>query len=151
MFVCRYYRIYDIGREIDLAYLEKALTEDPAAGYSLGRAGFQRVKPKSIMLEAQPLMLKMDPFLIEREGQHLEFSVVAKIYDIGALSLCFIYEDMGSPVAPTGGDCRLAVRAGRARRFILGIFYPAYRSPQDSPERYGPHSRFLRGLRDLCP
>jgi len=98
MFVCRYYRIYDIGREIDLTYLEKALTEDPAAGYTLGRAGFQRVKPKSIMLEAQPLMLKMDPFRIDRDGQHLDFSVVAKIYDIGAMSLCFIYEDQGSPV-----------------------------------------------------
>jgi hypothetical protein len=98
MFVCRYYRIYDIGREIDLADLEKALTGDPAANYSLGRAGFQRVKPKSIMLEAQPLMLKMNPFRIERDGQQLGFSVVAKIYDIGALSLCFIIEDPGSPV-----------------------------------------------------
>jgi hypothetical protein len=97
MFVCRYYRIYDIGREIDLAALEKALTEDPAAGYSLGRAGFQRVKPKSIMLEAQPLMLKMNPFTTERDGRQLGFSVVAKIYDIGALSLCFIIEDPGSP------------------------------------------------------
>ncbi|HVP94810.1 MAG TPA: hypothetical protein VMS89_06505 [Methanoregulaceae archaeon] len=98
MFVCRYYRIYDIGREIDLAALEKALAGDPAAEYSLGRAGFQRVKPKSIMLEAQPLMLKMKPFRIERVGQQLDFSVIAKIYDIGAMSLCFVVEDPGSPV-----------------------------------------------------
>ena len=98
MFVCRYYRIYDIGREIDLAALEKSLAENPAAGYTLGRAGFRRVKPKSIMLEAEPLMLKMNPFRIEREGQQLGFSVIAKIYDIGALSLCFIFEDPGSPV-----------------------------------------------------
>ena len=98
MFACRYYRIYDIGREIDLTLLEKVLAEALAANYSLGRASFQRVKPKSIMLEDPPLMLKMDMIHVEREGRIFDFSVVAKVYDIGAMSLCFTCEDTTSPL-----------------------------------------------------
>ena len=54
---------------------------------------FVRVKPKSIMLESSPLLIRMLPVTVEREGRSYEFSAVARVYDIGVISLCFIYED----------------------------------------------------------
>lgn len=98
MYSCRYYRVYDIGREIDLERLEKALAEALAANYSLGRASFQRVQPKSIMMEEPPLMLRMDSVRVTRGARNYDFWVIAKVYDIGAISLCFVYENSQSPV-----------------------------------------------------
>jgi hypothetical protein len=88
MISLRFYRIYDTGREIDLDWLEKAL----ARNYFTARTSFVRVKPKSIMLEEPPLMLQMLPVRIERDGRQFEFSVQARIFDIGAFSFCFVYE-----------------------------------------------------------
>ena len=85
----RFYRIYDIGREIDLDWLEKALAQN----YFTARTSFVRVKQKSIMIEEPPLMIQMHPIRIEREGKPFEFSVVARVYDIGVISFCFIFED----------------------------------------------------------
>jgi hypothetical protein len=91
----RFYRIYDIGREIDLDWLEKAL----AQSYFTARSSFVRVKPKSIMLEDPPLMIQMHPIRVERNGRPYEFSVVARVYDIGAISYCFIYENQDADPA----------------------------------------------------
>jgi hypothetical protein len=88
MISLRFYRIYDTGREIDLDWLEKAL----ARNYFTARTSFVRVKPKSIMLEEPPLMIQMLPVQIERDGRQFEFSVQARIFDIGAFSFCFVYE-----------------------------------------------------------
>jgi hypothetical protein len=85
----RFYRIYDIGREIDLDWLEKALAQN----YFTARTSFVRVKQKSIMIEEPPLMIQMLPIRIEREGKPFEFSAVARVYDIGVISFCFIFED----------------------------------------------------------
>ncbi|MBP2133718.1 hypothetical protein J2128_001672 [Methanomicrobium sp. W14] len=89
MISIRYYRIYDIGNEIDLDLLEKDLTQT----FPTARTSFLRVKPKSIILENKPVLLKSEPVKIEKEGTTLEFSVLAKIYDIGAISICFVYEN----------------------------------------------------------
>jgi hypothetical protein len=89
MIALRFYRIYDIGREIDLSWLERAL----AQSYFTARTSFVRLKPKSIMLEDPPLMIQMNPIRVERDGRSFEFSVVARIYDIGVISFCFIYEN----------------------------------------------------------
>jgi hypothetical protein len=89
MITLRFYRIYDIGREIDLDWLEKALAQN----YFTARTSFIRVKPKSIMLEDPPLMIQMHPIRVERDGRPFEFSVVARVYDIGVISFCFIYEN----------------------------------------------------------
>jgi hypothetical protein len=97
MFACRYYRVYDIGKEIDLDRLEHTLSEEHATGYSFGRAGFQGVQPKSIMLEDPPLTISLDWFLTTRDSVEYQFSVVAKVYDIGAISICFIHADQHSP------------------------------------------------------
>jgi hypothetical protein len=89
MISLRLYRIYDIGREIDIDWLERALAQN----YFTARTSFVRVKPKSIMMEDPPLMIQMHPILVEREGRTFEFSVVARVFDIGAISFCFVYND----------------------------------------------------------
>ncbi len=89
MITLRFYRIYDIGREIDLNWLERAL----AQSYYTARTSFVRVKPKSIMIEDPPLSIQMHPVRVERDGRSFEFSVVARVYDIGAISFCFVYEN----------------------------------------------------------
>ena len=89
MITLRFYRIYDIGREIDLDWLEQAL----AKSYFTARTSFVRVKQKSIMIEDPPLMIQMHPIRVERDGRPFEFSVVARVYDIGAISFCFIFEN----------------------------------------------------------
>lgn len=93
MISLRFYRIYDIGREIDLDQLERQL----ARSYFTARASFLRVNPKSIMMEDPPLMLKMHEVSVEREGITFNLQVVARLYDIGAISLCFSFEDPEAP------------------------------------------------------
>lgn len=89
MISLRFYRIYDIGREIDLDWLEKALAQN----YFTARTSFVRLNPKSIMLEDPPLMIQMNPIRVEREGKSFDFSVQARIFDIGVISFCFIHEN----------------------------------------------------------
>lgn len=88
MIALRFYRIYDIGREVNLDWLEK----DLAASFVTARTSFRRVKPKSIIMENPPLILRMEPMLVERDGKSFDFTVSARIYDVGAISLCFVYE-----------------------------------------------------------
>ncbi len=95
MISLRFYRIYDIGREIDLNWLEQAL----AKNYFTARTSFVRVKPKSIMIEEPPLMIQMNPIRVERNGRQFEFSVAARVYDIGVISFCFIYENPDADLA----------------------------------------------------
>jgi hypothetical protein len=38
----------------------------------------------------------MLPIVVEREGRSFEFSAVARVYDIGVISLCFIHENPGA-------------------------------------------------------
>jgi hypothetical protein len=85
----RYYRIYDIGREIDLDWLERELSQS----YVTARMSFLRLKQKSVMIEDPPLTIRMHPLRVERAGQSFDFSVVARVYDIGAISFCFVYEN----------------------------------------------------------
>jgi hypothetical protein len=85
----RFYRIYDIGREIDLDWLERELARD----YLTARTSFLRVKQKSIMIEDPPLTIRMHPIRVEREGRSFEFMAVARVYTIGAISFCFVHED----------------------------------------------------------
>lgn len=44
-------------------------------------------------MEDPPLMLKLHQVSIEREGMLFEMTAIARVYDIGAISLCFAYED----------------------------------------------------------
>lgn len=84
----RFFRIYDIGKEIDIRRLETAL----ARSYYTARANFQRIKPKSIMIEDPPLLLRMHPTEVTIGSVRYDVMVSARIFDIGAISLCFVYE-----------------------------------------------------------
>jgi ribosome-binding factor A len=95
MYAIRFYRIYDIGEEIDLAALERGLAESMA----IARAGFVRVHPKSISMVYPPLLIRLQSACIEHGGRSHEFTVVAKVFDIGAISLCMIHEKMDAPAA----------------------------------------------------
>ncbi|MDD1654252.1 MAG: hypothetical protein LUO91_00900, partial [Methanomicrobiales archaeon] len=88
MIALRFYRIYDIGREFDLDWLEREL----AHGYPTARTSLLRVAQKSIMIEDPPLTIRLQPVRMERNGRPFEFTVVARVYDIGAISLCLAYE-----------------------------------------------------------
>ena len=88
----RYYRIFDIGREIDLDRLEVAL----AQSHAISRAGFLRIKPKSIMMESPPLQLRLGPVAINTGDRSVEMDTVARIYDVGVISLCFIAGELST-------------------------------------------------------
>jgi hypothetical protein len=45
------------------------------------------------MLEVPPLLIQMNPIRVERDGRPFEFSVQARVFDMGAISFCFTYED----------------------------------------------------------
>jgi len=95
MITLRFYRIYDIGRDLNLDWLEQKLAQN----YFTARTSFVRVKQKSIMIEDPPLMIQMNPIRIERENLPFDFSVVARVYDIGVISICFVYEDVAADYA----------------------------------------------------
>ncbi|MCQ6962033.1 hypothetical protein [Methanolobus chelungpuianus] len=88
MIMLRFYRIYDIGLEIDLDWLEKEL----ARSFTTARTGFLRVKPTSILMDVTPLTIGMGQSVVQKEGKTFSFNVFARIFDIGAISLCFVYE-----------------------------------------------------------
>ena len=88
MIALRFYRIYDIGLEIDLDWLEKEL----ASSFLTARTSFLRVGPKSIIMDIPPLLIRMGKSSVEKGGMTYDFSVFARIFDIGAISLCLVYE-----------------------------------------------------------
>ncbi|MBN1431524.1 MAG: hypothetical protein JW931_01995 [Methanomicrobiaceae archaeon] len=84
----RFYRIYDIGMEIDLNLLETVF----ANKYVTSRARFRRIRPKSIIMDTPPLLLNLEQISVVKEGITYDMSMVAKILDVGAVSLCIILE-----------------------------------------------------------
>ncbi|MDH7594469.1 MAG: hypothetical protein QHG99_09045 [Methanomicrobiales archaeon] len=82
-------RIFDAGKEIDLTALAPQLDRTIATS----RTGFQQVMPKSIAVEETPLQFRMHPFELRYGDSIFDFSVVARIYSIGAISLCFIFQE----------------------------------------------------------
>ena len=137
MIALRFYRIYDIGREIDLNWLEQAL----AKNYFTARTSFVRVKPKSIMIEEPPLMIQMNPIRVERDVRQFEFSVAARVYDIGVISFCFIYENPDADLAALEELAFLFARPGRTH----GLLCPVPSRP--SGRSYAPTSRTLQSTR----
>ncbi len=99
-YAIRFYRIYDTGKEINISHVEEAL----AAGHTIGRSTFTRVKPKSISMEVPPLLLRLPGVTGNAGGEETPLTVVARVYDIGAVSICFILEEM----AASSGELRRA-------------------------------------------
>ena len=94
-FAIRFYRIYDMGNEIDLNRLGEAL----GSVHATTRSTFTRVKSKSISMDAPPLLVRLPQAQVTVEGREVSLSVNARIYDIGAVSICFILEDLQAPAA----------------------------------------------------
>ncbi|AGB03573.1 hypothetical protein [Methanoregula formicica] len=151
MIALRFYRIYDIGREIDLDWLEKALAQN----YFTARTSFVRVKPKSIMIEDPPLMIQMHPIRVERDGRPFEFSVLARVYDIGAISFCFIYETPDADISRLEEIAFLfAGQEGLSEFYVqylktLGeIIRPHIRNFAIDPDFYEDYSVYVTDKRD---
>jgi hypothetical protein len=151
MITLRFYRIYDIGREIDLDWLEQAL----AKSYFTARASFLRVKPKSIILESPPLMIQMNPIEVERDGRYFEFKAVARVYDIGVISFCFVYDDQNADIRTLEEIAFLfAGQEGLADFFLqylrtLGeIMKPHIRNFAINPEFYEDYTVYVTDRRD---
>lgn len=94
MLSLRFYRIYETGSEIDLDSLEQRLSES----HTIARVRFSRVKTKSIIMEASPLLVKLDPSKVQTEFDHMPFEARAKIFDVGTISICLQYvNEAGDP------------------------------------------------------
>jgi hypothetical protein len=95
VYAIRFYRMYDIGKEVDLKKLDAGL----ATAYTPERAGFTRVNPKSILMETPPLSFHLPWQTLTSEGKEYTLLTTVRVYDFGAISLCFILEDMEAPAA----------------------------------------------------
>jgi hypothetical protein len=95
MYAIRFYRMYDIGNEIDLKKLDEGL----AAAHTPERASFTRVKPKSILMETPPLSFNLKPIALQRDGMEYALYATARVYDFGAVSICFTLEHSAAPPA----------------------------------------------------
>jgi hypothetical protein len=91
-YTIRFYRVYDTGDKIDLEMLDEAL----AADHTTTRARFSRVNPKSITMDVPPLAIQLPPVRVDAGGTELQMAAVARLYDIGAVSICYILEG-GTP------------------------------------------------------
>jgi len=89
MLSIRFYRIYETGKEVDLDQLEKHLAE----GHTIARVRFSRVKTKSIIMEAPPLLVKLWASHIPANPGPIQFWARVKIYDIGTISICLQHDN----------------------------------------------------------
>ncbi len=96
MTVIRFYRIYDIGMEIDLDRLEEIFGDR----YVTSRARFRRIDPKSIVMDIPPLLLSLGNIPVLAGGKTYDMTMIAKILDIGAVSLCIVLD-----LKQEGPDC----------------------------------------------
>ena len=109
MFSIYIYRIYETGQEFDLNRLEKALPGERMPA----RARFYRVSPKSIQIPVQPLVVNLGHFLHESDWGTVPFGAQAKIYDLGAISICLNYDvSSDQPGDPETVALRLAGQNG---------------------------------------
>jgi len=151
MLSLRFYRVYETGNEIDLDRLETHLSE----GHSIARVRFSRVKTKSIIMEARPLLLKLDPIQIQTEWGDLFFSARAKIYDIGTISICLHHEN---DTNEQGTLEKLALHFAGQRELdsifaghlnsIQGILRPHLHSIKVDPEFYEDYNLFWTSAPD---
>lgn len=95
MYGIRFYRIFDIGEEIDLEKLEQGL----AANMATSRFRFQRVRPTSISIDQPPLLIRLPGMTVETVRGLLPLAVMARIYEFGAFSLCLYIEEIDAPAA----------------------------------------------------
>lgn len=118
MFAAYFYRLYETGQEINLDKLEKEM----AADHNISRRRFLRVKPTSIQLDVPPLLLNLGSFTLTYQQKKISLQAKARIYDIGAVSICLIYEnDSSSPFDLTSFALSFSGQRGLEEVFDLYI------------------------------
>ncbi|HOT02869.1 MAG TPA: hypothetical protein PK069_01660 [Methanolinea sp.] len=93
MFSIRFFRIYDIGDEVDLRCLEREL----AASTPTSRSRFNRVRPASITIAEPPLLVRLQGSTISTPRGTRTLSAMAKVFDFGAISICLCLVDQEAP------------------------------------------------------
>lgn len=116
MFSMHFYRIYETSREINLTRLEKGLPGDRAAS----RTGFSRLQPKSIHIDNPPLSIPLGSQQIQNDSFTRVFQVQARIFDIGAISICLSYEEL-APGADTLKQTALVFAGQRGLDEAFGV------------------------------
>ncbi|SHH26375.1 hypothetical protein SAMN02745221_02050 [Thermosyntropha lipolytica DSM 11003] len=118
MFAAYFYRIYETGKEIDLDLLEKEMSDD----HNISRQRFLRVKPSSIQLDVPPLLINLGNLAISHRKNKIVLQAKARIYDIGAVSICLSYENKGNiPADLTDFALSFAGQKGLEDAFSLYI------------------------------
>ena len=156
MFAIRFYRMYDIGDEIDLSSLEQGL----AQSMPTTRSRFTRVKPTSITIKEPPLLIRLQSTEVETPRGSLPLSGMARIYDFGAISICLYLEDMEAPSLALENIAlyftdqeRLAGHFDRALSELRSILAVHLGERPLDPEFYDDYTIFLtdRQDKDLDP
>lgn len=139
MFSLYIYRIYETGREFNLDLLEGQLPHE----HMPSRARFSRVNTKSIQMEVPPLLVKLGIFPVDENSNDVFFTAQAKIFDIGAISICLSYEQKNSANNDLEGiGLRFSGQKGldgifvRALEFLQKLVQPGLDSLQIDPEFY---------------
>lgn len=151
MYAIRFLRIYDTGDEIDLHTLEQALD----AAHLATRATFTRVKPKSISMEEPPLLVRLPPCSLTGGDKTWSLLVIARIYDIGAVSITLVMEAMDEdPSAIRTPAFRFAGQKGLEELFfsslseVRRILYPHLGDLPVDPEFYEDYTIYLTNRTD---
>lgn len=139
MFSIYTYRIYETGQEFNVDLLEKQLPQ----GHMPSRARFSRVRTKSIQMEAPPLLVKLGSFVLEKDSESVSFTVQAKIFDIGAISICLINENRDSVEKENeeiglrfAGQLGLDDIFARALQYLQQMLQPSLNNRRINPDFY---------------
>lgn len=93
MYAIYFYRVYESGcDEIELNRVEHFWRGEKG----LARHRLIRINPKSIHMEVPPLVINLGTQCLPWPGGHLTINCEARIYDIGAVSVCLRYHNNGS-------------------------------------------------------
>lgn len=92
MYAVYFYRVYESGcEEIDLNRVENSWRGQRG----LARHRLIRINPKSIHMEVPPLVVNLGAQELQWSGGHITINCEARIYDIGAVSVCLRYQNNG--------------------------------------------------------
>ncbi|NLX89685.1 MAG: hypothetical protein GXZ09_09820 [Syntrophomonadaceae bacterium] len=117
MYSIYFYRIYETGcEEIYLLKVEQTW----AGEHGLARHRLVRTDPKSIRMEVPPLVVNLGAQEVPWGEGKLSLECQARIYDIGAVSLCLKYQNDG--LLPRIEDVALAFAAQRGLENIFGDY-----------------------------
>ena len=117
-YAIRFYRIYDMGEEIDLSALEKSLADSMV----IARASFIRVRAASITIAEPPLLIRLPPASVRDGTDVVSCFMSARIFDFGAISICLTLEGGDAPAAwLEPAALRFAGQAGLDDHFSAAI------------------------------